>query len=189
MIHHRLSALLITAAAWPACASHPDDGRPVGAEPPALVEAPPTETALADGKKVRAPVELALAASGARDALTLTLTIKATADIPRAVSRFVLPDGVVPVSGELEQELGALARGAERTASIVVRAPPSGTAIIAAGVDCHLSHGVKLYGVAHLTLDATQPAPTMPDRTLHDDAPRARGELARVRAVPARPKR
>ena len=102
------------------------------------------------------------------------------------MSRFVLPDGVAPVSGALEQELGALPRGAERTVSIVVRAQSSASPMIVAGVDCHLSHGVKLYGVAHLTLDAPLPAPVVPDRTLEDDTPRARGALAKVRALPAR---
>ncbi len=182
-MHAFLFGLFCAAVTWPACASRTDEARPPAIDPAALDPSPgettPAETKPADGKKVRAPVELALSASGSRDALTLSLRIKATADIPRAVGRFVLPAHVVPVSGSLEQELGALARGAERTMTIVVRAPAADTQMIAAGVDCHLSEGVKLYGVTQLTLDAALPEPGR-DRVL---------DGGDVRASPARPQR
>lgn len=168
------SLLSCLALAGPACASHSEDART------ASVEAPPVVAAPEDGKKARAPVELALSASGTRDALTLSLAVRATGDIARAVSRFTLPDGVVLVSGALEQELGPRAAGSEATASIVVRAPATGSPIVFAGVDCHLSRGVKLYGVTQITLAPDGPGP--------DDV-RVRGlDHDALRATPARPR-
>ena len=182
-MYAHMIVLLCAAATWPACASRSDDARPPLAAPqltePPLSETAPVETAPTGGKKVRAPVELALTASGARDALTLSLHVKATADIPRAVGRFVLPERVVLVSGSLEQELGALERGAERTLLILVRAPNPGAQMFAAGVDCHLSPGVKLYGVTQVTLAAALPEPGR-DKVLDGEG---------LRASPARAQR
>lgn len=173
MTSTRALPLLLAMTLTLACASRTDEDRPRAAEPP------PHELAPEPGTKARAPVALALAAAGTHEALTLTLRVQATGDIPRAVSRFTLPEGVALVSGPLEQELGALARDEVRAVSIVVRTPRDGVPMIAAGVDCHLSRGVLLYGVAHLEL--TQPAltPGSSERVLDGD---------RIRGTPARPR-
>jgi len=156
-----------------ACASRTDEDRPRAAEPPSHEVAPEP------GKKARAPVALALTAAGTHEALTLTLRVQATGDIPRAVSRFTLPEGVALVSGPLEQELGALARNEVRAVSIVVRTPRDGVPMIAAGVDCHLSRGVLLYGVTHLELERPDPTPAPSERVLEGE--RIRGTPARQR--------
>lgn len=168
------SLVLALSLSWVACASRTDEG------PSRPAAAPPTvEPARDPGKKVRAPVALTLTPAGTPDALTLTLRVEATADIPHAVARFTLPEGVALVSGPLEQELGALARGGVRVVSIVVRTPRGGAPMIAAGVDCHLSAGVKLYGVTHLELTRPTLTPGPSERVLEGDG---------IRARPARPR-
>jgi len=168
--------LWCTLSSWSlaACASGAEEPR----RDPVAEERAPPETGPAD-RKVRAPVELRLSAEGGRDALTLSLTARATADIPRAVARFTLPEGVTLASGALEQELGALGSGAAATVSVVVRARGDRPTTIFAGVDCHLSRGVKLYGVTRLELPVPDAAPPLPERVLLRDG---------VRASPARPR-
>jgi hypothetical protein len=164
-----LSLLLGLAGAQASCASRGDDEPREPAAAAALEE---------NGGKARAPVELELVACGSPDALTLTLRVRTTNAIPRAVARFVLPDGVVVVSGEVEQELGALSDGETREASIVVRAPAA-RAVLGGGVDCHMHPGVKLYRATQLELGVEVPTPD----------PRRPGlEREGLRATPARPR-
>jgi hypothetical protein len=97
----------------------------------------------------KAPVSLALAGVRSGDALTLTLTIQAASDIPRAVARFVLPKGLTPVSGPAVQELGPLAGGETVSASLRVRLLASAPSPrVFAGVDCHQASGVRLHASA-----------------------------------------
>ena len=160
------------------CASRPDDAVPPVTPPAEDLQSRlrhPCEGPSTEGPttKVRAPVELALTAAGPHDALVLMLRIRATADIPRAVARFTLPAGVVMVAGQLEQDLGPLVQDAVATVTITVRVPPEARPMLVAGVDCHLSPGVKLYGVTQLTLGATLPNPDSGVRLLKHDAVRA----------------
>jgi len=172
-----LLIVLATLGLAPACATpDPQPARPdpTGAADPSGPTGP-IDAAPAD--KPRAPVALFLTAGGQRDALTLTLVVRATADIPRAVARFTLPADVEVVSGALEQDLGARPAGSETTVTLVVAAPAT-TAVLFAGVDCHLTSGVKLYGVTELTLAAPKP----PGRDGVGPSPDG------VRATPARPR-
>ncbi|MCC6624991.1 MAG: hypothetical protein IT385_27335 [Deltaproteobacteria bacterium] len=179
-LRHPLLVLVSTTllGSLAACASGSDEPRPEPAVADPVMDPGPIEARPAD-HKVRAPVELALTAEGARDALSLTLAVRATADVPRAVARFTLPDGVTLVAGALEHELGARARGSETRVSVVVRVPADLAVTMFAGVDCHLSPGVKLYGVTRLTLGAPIVEPPVPDRIIPRDG---------LRATPARPR-
>lgn len=170
--------VLLLVATCPECASSADADRIRDLDASSM-EPAPSPLDLEPQKKMRAPVKLALSASGPRDTLTLNLKIEATANIPRAVTRFALPEGVLLVSGPLEQDLGGLVRGAAVTSSIVVRSVSPVLPAISAGVDCYLSPGVKLYGVTQLTL-GTPELEDIPRRDL-------RGEG--IRGAPARPSR
>jgi hypothetical protein len=99
--------------------------------------------------QAKAPVALTLSAAPSGDTLTLSLTIEATADIPRAVARFALPKGLTPLSGPASRELGPLAGGERVTASLRVRQLTKGEQQqVFAGVDCHMASGVRLHAAA-----------------------------------------
>ena len=163
-----LTTLLSCAILLGACASQ--------AEPAPPVDAP-------SSGKVRAPVELTLRWA----APTVSLTVRATAPIPRAVARIILPPGAT-TGAPTEHELGAMAEGETRVVAIPLAL--SGAAVtIAAGVDCHLASGVKLYAVTTLDLAPDRPELVPDGRGLTPGtAPRPERDLTRhgLRAEPAR---
>jgi hypothetical protein len=96
-------------------------------------------------KKLSAPAEARLSTSGATGEVQVILTVRATADIPRAVARFVVPEGVLITGGEREKDLGPLAKGDERQLRLTLSVPSAGSFVIAGGIDLHLSSGVRLH--------------------------------------------
>lgn len=154
-----LAGCVIALGAWPACASNAS-------------EAPPPQSG-----KTGAPVVLALASSAPFGEADVTLSVRAGADIPRAVARFVLPPGVMLVAGALEQELGSLARDELRAVVIRVQIPARGRFMLAAGVDCHLGERMKLHGSITTTVGAPEVGPTVPERV--DQREPVRPTLAR----------
>lgn len=127
---------------------------------PAAPEPATAEPAVpaAKGNKTTAPVDVDLRTDATADGTRLTLTVKARADIPRAVARFVVPADVTVLDGKTEHELGALGDGQSRTFEITVAAPAQGSHRIAAGLDVHLTPGVKLYKGATVMLGTPVPA-------------------------------
>lgn len=95
------------------------------------------------GAKISAPVELTLTSSAGSGTVVITLTVRALSDIPGAVARVVLPSEIKLLSGQREQDLGALKRGAERKLEITVDAAAPGQFEIFAGVDCHITSGIQ----------------------------------------------
>lgn len=139
---------------------------------PTEATSPPGErvtTGRKQASKASAPVaDVRLATSGKSGTVEVTLSFEATDDIPRAVARVVLPDGVEHVSGELERDLGAIARGERHTMTITATIPSQGLHLLAGGVDCHLSEGVKLHGGATLSLGSDD-ADKTPPRVIEDE--------------------
>ncbi len=145
----------------------------------ALLAAPRATAHPSTPQGAKAPVVLAMTGTPDGETLTLTLTVGATAFIPRAVARFVLPKGVTPSSGASEQDLGALAAGARVTARLTVRqAPGEAPPTIFAGVDCQMASGVRLH--AATTWPTTTPKTTA--------RPAGLKRLDGARATPARPR-
>lgn len=163
-----LTTLLSCAILLGACASQAESAP----------EAPPSG-------KARAPVALSLGWAPP----TLSLTVRATAPIPRAVARFTLPPGAT-TGAPTEHELGAMAEGETRVVAIPV-VLTGGRVTIAAGVDCHLASGVKLYEVTTLDLGPDRPE-LVPDGPgsgiVPGTAPRPGRDLTHhgLRAEPAR---
>ena len=156
--HRLLSLLGLSALLLAACVSDapPRPAETVTGELPQSA-AEPRE---AHGSKVSAPVQVDLSYTilPAFGQLQVTLAISATSDVPRAVARVVLPPGATLVSGKLEEDLGPLAAGEQRTLFVAIEAPPSGT--LAAGVDCHMTSTVKLHRAASLELGPKAKDPT-----------------------------
>jgi hypothetical protein len=96
-------------------------------------------------EKLSAPVEVTLNSSAKSGTVVITLGLKAGADIPRAVSRIVLPPGLKLVSGQTEINIPFLKRGAARDHRVTVAVPSTGEFTIFAGVDCHISSGIVLH--------------------------------------------
>lgn len=118
--------------------------------------------------KPRAPLELDLTVDAPTGPAEVTLAIRATARVPRATARFVLPDGVHLVDGKPEQELGALAAGEERRVTIRVGIAADIVANIAAGVDCHLTDTVVLHAGRVVAIGSRTPDPGDPGRVTPD---------------------
>lgn len=132
--------------------------------------------------KAQAPVAVRLAALAATKAghYTATLSVQALSDIPRAVARIVLPEGVKLVEGKLERDLGALAKSTNMELVVTLKVPEGGAFVLAGGVDCHMASGVKLHGGTLFTVGA--PAKTEDAVPVVKDA-----ELGGIRMAPAAP--
>lgn len=168
---HRALLCCLLGSALSACTNPPAQPEPTAtavtapaAEPAALEPAtatpaePEAAAPPAKGNKTMAPVDVDLRTDATADRTRLTLTVTARADIPRAVARFVVPADVTVLDGKTEHELGALGDGQSRTLEITVAVPAQGSHRIAAGLDVHLTRGVKLYKGATVQLGTPAPA-------------------------------
>lgn len=103
--------------------------------------------------KTSAPVRVTFTSSAKSGKVVLTLRTEALADIPRVVSRIVLPragekhaqGGINRIEGELQVDFGAMPRGEVREHQMTVDVPQSARSKIFAGVDCHITSGIQLH--------------------------------------------
>lgn len=120
----------------------------------------PREAIVSGQEKVRAPVDVSLRTSGRSGRVVATLTVTARSPVPQAVSRFVLPTGVVRVEGALESELGPLAGGETRSVRLVIEVPKSGGFVLLAGVDARMNAGLQLHAGTSAPLgEVKEPSP------------------------------
>ena len=110
--------------------------------------AAPNTAATNDGAsnaKLNAPAVVHLTTSGTRGQVQATLTMRATADIPRCVGRFVVPAGISVVSGEREKDWGPVANGEQKQLQLTLLVPAQGSFVLAGGMDLYLSSGIRLH--------------------------------------------
>ncbi|MBI5498160.1 MAG: hypothetical protein HY904_24370 [Deltaproteobacteria bacterium] len=142
-MRHLTAALLLPALL--ACSSGSSSTR---SSPPSAVQ-----------NKAEAPLDLVLSTASVGDGeVQVALVIRARADVPRAVARFVPPEGCTLKDGAVETDLGALHAGEERTLVATLRVPAREGLVLAAGVDVHLATGVKLNASRTAALGAAAPA-------------------------------
>jgi len=147
-------------AAAPAAAAPRPDRAPAPSVPvlvvskPGLAEATGAPTAApntaapsggAPKAKLNAPAEVHITTSGTRGQVQATLSMRATADIPRCVGRFVVPTGVTVVSGEREKDWGPVANGEQKQLQLTLLVPAQGSFVLAGGMDLYLSSGIRLH--------------------------------------------
>ncbi|MEL6184345.1 MAG: hypothetical protein AAFU79_06955 [Myxococcota bacterium] len=166
-----------------ACATETQPGQAEVA--PATPSPEPTSTPASAGPagvgKAEAPVRIDLdaAPTGKKGQYRVTLEITALRAVPRGVVRLVVPEGVTLIEGQVERDLGVLAKDAETKLVVTVQAPESGNFVLAGGVDCHMASGVKLHRGAVFTVgEARAPA----EKVGPDAVPDA--ELGGVRMAP-----
>lgn len=92
--------------------------------------------------KTGVPVKLTLAASAQSGTVVVTLTVQALADLPRAVTRIMIPQGAQLVKGDREVDFGAVPSGAVRTHQLTLEVPATTQVQLFAGVDCRMSVGI-----------------------------------------------
>ncbi|MEZ4266606.1 MAG: hypothetical protein R3F39_09530 [Myxococcota bacterium] len=109
-------------------------------------------------EKTYAPVELKLTTSASSGQVEVVLSVTALADLPNALARIVLPEGVTLLSAEAQSQLGAIAKG--QTASFSARAmiPADGAYTLAGGVEVKVSEGVQLAKSAVVQVGAAHQA-------------------------------
>jgi len=113
--------------------------------------------------KISAPAQVSLTSSAKSGTVVVTLNITPQADIPRGVARIVLPAGVQLVSGQVQGELGALKKGVAIQHQVTVEIPSTGQFQIFAGVDLHITSGIRLHKAAQvLVLGQSSPAQDTP---------------------------
>ena len=95
--------------------------------------------------KLHAPAEVHLTTSGTRGQVQATLTLRATADIPRCVGRFVVPAGVTVTAGDQEKDWGPVASGEQKQLQLTLLVPAQGSFVLAGGMDLYLSSGIRLH--------------------------------------------
>lgn len=115
----------------------PAAGAATSAEPTAPTDAPQI--------KLSAPAEVHLTTSGTSGQVQATLSMRATADIPRCVGRFVVPAGVTVTAGDREKDWGPVASGEQKQLQLTLLVPAQGTFVLAGGMDLYLSSGVRLH--------------------------------------------
>ena len=125
-----------SAAASPSVAASP----PEPATSPASVASKPVPKA-----KLSAPAEVQLTVSGTSGEVQATLSMRATADIPRCVGRFVVPAGVTVTAGDREKDWGPVASGEQKQLRLTLLVPAQGSFVLAGGMDLYLSSGVRLH--------------------------------------------
>lgn len=94
--------------------------------------------------KTYAPADLELTTSGQTGVVDVVLTVTATADLPNAHARVVVPDGVTLVSATREADLGPLAKGTQGRLTVRVRIPYEGRYTFAGGVEVKVGPGRQL---------------------------------------------
>jgi hypothetical protein len=110
----------------------------------------PTRT-FSHNRKTTAPVDVTLTRSDTKGPVKLTLTFTARANLPRAVARFAIPDSLEVLQGQRQVDFGAVRRGERRDLSLTLSVPPRRFLRLGAGVDVHLTSGVKLHKGKTLT--------------------------------------
>jgi hypothetical protein len=113
--------------------------------------------------KVSAPVRVSLSSSAKAGTVVITLRVLPQADISRGVARIVLPQGIKLLGGRAEVDLGALKNGVASQHQVTVEVPSTGQYQIFAGVDCHITAGIRLHKPAEaLMLGQPSPAENAP---------------------------
>jgi hypothetical protein len=127
--------------------------------------ADPLATAGTPEAKVSAPVRVALTSSAKSGTAVITLSVQPLSDVARGVSRIVLPPGLKLLSGQTQIELGALKSGVASQHQVTVEIPSTGQFQVFAGVDCHITSGIRLHKAAEaLVLGQPSPAQDTLDR-------------------------
>jgi hypothetical protein len=109
--------------------------------------------------KISAPVQVTLTSSAKSGTVVVTLSVQPKTDIPRGVARIVVPAGVKLVSGQAQMDLGPLKSGVAAQHQVTLEVPSTGQFQIFAGVDCHISSGIRLHKAAEaLVLGQSSPA-------------------------------
>jgi hypothetical protein len=168
------SALALLLLLLGACVNAPPE-----APQPRVVHAAPDPGLTHPAGKTLAPVRLSLETSGLDGELSARLRLEATAAIPRAVSRFVLPPGVKLLQGDLELDHGPLQPGDARVHALTLLVPPQTDQPLAAGVDAHLRPGATLHRGATAPLGRADAPPPKTQIIPMPDGDRARSQTVR----------
>jgi hypothetical protein len=141
------SRLLVGLALSLACSRSAAPGDATIAPAPPSASAPRVQAAAPTAlqTKLNAPAEVHLTTSGSRGEVQATLTMRATANIPRCVGRFVVPTGVTVTAGDREKDWGPVASGEQRQLQLTLLVPAQGSFVLAAGMDLYLSSGIRLH--------------------------------------------